>query len=376
MDSQQTIKKKTPLKRIVVKIGTSVLVDENKKISTAKIREIARQVRSIKSRGIDVVIVSSGAVACGMETMALLKKPKEIARKQALASIGQVLLMKMYRENFEREQMKVGQILLTHEDIKNRTRCINLMNTFDELLKMGIVPVINENDALSFTEIKFGDNDNLSALIAQITEADLLLLLSDVEGLFDCDPNVNPDACMIPVVRRIDTDIEKTATGTESEKSVGGMVSKLEAAKKAGWYGIPTRVVLGTKKDVILKVVEGEQIGTLFLPERRLARKKWWTAFAYKTKGVLWIDEGAEKAVVHNGKSLLPSGILESDGVFSIGECIEMKNSRGKVIAKGIINYSSSDVEKIKGLKSADIEKKLGHKYTEEIIHRDNMVII
>lgn len=367
---------KTPLKRIVVKIGTSVLVDENKKISTAKIREIAKQVRAIKARGIDVVIVSSGAVACGMETMSLVKKPKEIAKKQALASIGQVLLMKMYRENFEREQMKVGQVLLTHEDIKNRTRCINLMNTFDELLRMGIVPVINENDALSFTEIKFGDNDNLSALIAQITEADLLLLLSDVEGLFDCDPNVNPGACMISVVKKIDQDIEKTATGTGSEKSVGGMVSKLEAAKKAGCYGIPTRVVLGTRKDVILKVVEGEPIGTLFLPERRLARKKWWTAFAYKTKGILWIDDGAEKAVVHNGKSLLPSGILRADGVFSSGECIEMKNSRGQVIAKGISNYSSSDVEKIKGLKSADIEKKLGHKYTEEIIHRDNMVII
>ena len=367
---------KTPLKRIVVKIGTSVLVDENKKISTVKIQEIARQVRAIKSRNIDVVIVSSGAVACGMETMKLSKKPKEISKKQALASIGQVLLMKMYRENFELEQMKVGQILLTHEDIKNKTRCINLMNTFNTLLKMGIVPVINENDALSVTEIKFGDNDNLSALIAQITEADLLLLLSDVEGLFDRDPNVNPGARMIPVVKKIDQEVEKTATGTGSEKSVGGMVSKLEAARKAGWYGIPTRVVLGTKKDIILKAIDGKPVGTLFLPERRLARKKWWTAFAYKPKGVFWIDEGAEKAVVLHGKSLLPSGIVRTDGVFSSGECVEMKNSRGEVIAKGISNYSSSDVDKIKGLRSADIEKKLGHKYTEEIIHRDNMVVI
>ena len=364
------------IKRLVVKIGTSVLVDDGKKISTGKIKDIARQVKAIKAMNIDVIIVSSGAIACGMETVGLAKKPKEIAKRQALASIGQVLLMKMYRENFEKEEIKVGQILLTHEDIKNRTRCINLMNTLDTLLAMGIVPVINENDALSFTEIKFGDNDNLSALIAQIADADLLLLLSDVEGLFDCDPNTNPTACMISVVQKIDEDIERVATGTGSEKSVGGMVSKLEAAKKAGWYGIPTRVVLGTRKDVILKVVEGRQIGTLFLPERKLARKKWWTAFAFKPKGTIWIDEGAERAVVHNGKSLLPSGIVRADGAFMSGECIEMKNMQGEIIAKGITNYSSSDVEKIKGFKSVDIEKKLGYKYTEEIIHRDNMVII
>jgi glutamate 5-kinase len=367
---------KSSIKRLVVKIGTSVLVDGNKKISTDKIKAIARQVRAIKAMNIDVIIVSSGAIACGMETVGLTRKPKEIAKRQALASIGQVLLMKMYRENFEKEDIKVGQILLTHEDIKNRVRCINLMNTLDMLIEMGIVPVINENDALSFTEIKFGDNDNLSALIAQIADADLLLLLSDVEGLFDCDPNENPRACMIPVVKKIDKDIEKTATGTGSEKSVGGMVSKLEAAKKAGLYGIPTRIVLGTKKDVILKVVEGQAIGTLLLPERKLGRQKWWTAFAFKPKGVLWIDEGAERAVVHNGKSLLPSGIVKADGAFTSGECIEMKNARGEVIAKGITNYSSSDIEKIQGLKSVDIEKKLGYKYTEEIVHRDNMVVI
>jgi glutamate 5-kinase len=219
MVSDKMKNNKFSIKRLVVKIGTSVLVDENKKISTNKIKAIARQVRAIKAMDIDVIIVSSGAIACGMETVGLTKKPKEIAKKQALASVGQVLLMKMYRENFEKESMKVGQILLTHEDIKNRVRCINLMNTLDTLIEMGIVPVINENDALSFTEIKFGDNDNLSALIAQIVDADLLLLLSDVEGLFDCDPNENPRACMIPVVKKIDKDIEKTATGTGSEKA-------------------------------------------------------------------------------------------------------------------------------------------------------------
>ncbi len=374
---QSTMKRKvTGFKRLVLKIGTSILLDENRKISTTKIKEIARQVKVARKKGIQVIIVSSGAVACGMETVGLVKKPKEIAKKQALASIGQVLLMKMYRENFEKLEMKVGQVLLTHEDIKNKTRCINLTNTLDALLHMGIVPVINENDALSFTEIKFGDNDNLSALIAQIVEGDLLLLLSDVEGLFDCDPNDNPRARMIPVVKKIDRELEQFATGTGSEKSVGGMASKLEAAKKAGSYGIPTRIVLGTKKDIILKVIEGEDPGTLFLPERKLARKKWWTAFAFKPKGALWVDEGAEQAVVHNGKSLLPSGVTRADGAFTSGECVEMKNPQGDIIARGITNYSSSDVDRIKGLKSTDIEKQLGYKYTAEIIHRDNMVII
>lgn len=364
------------MNRLVIKIGTSVLLDENKKISTNKIREIARQVKKIKEKGVHVIIVSSGAVGCGMELVGINRKPKEIAKKQALASIGQVLLMKMYRENFEKKGMKVSQILLTHEDIKNRVRCLNLTNTLDTLLKMNIVPVINENDALSFTEIKFGDNDNLSAMIAQIADADLLLILSDVEGLFDRDPNRYPDARMIPVVHKITEEIEGTAAQSASEKSVGGMISKLEAAKKAGMYGIPTRVVLGGSKDIILKIVDGRQIGTLFLPGHKLTRRKWWTAFAFKPKGTIWVDGGAERAIVENGKSLLPSGIAAIEGHFTSGDCVEMKNESGAVIAKGIANYSSSEMEKIKGLKSLDIEKRLGYKYTEEVIHRDNMVVI
>lgn len=364
------------MNRLVIKIGTSVLLDDEKRISPGKIRDIALQVKKVKEKGIDVIIVSSGAIGCGMETVGIKKKPKEIAKRQALASIGQVLLMKMYRESFEKKGMKVSQILLTHEDIKNRVRCLNLTNTLDTLLGMDIVPVINENDALSFTEIKFGDNDNLSALIAQIVSADLLLILSDVEGLFERDPNRYPDAKMIPVVRRIDEDIEATAAQTGSEKSVGGMISKLEAAKKAGLYGIPTRVVLGGKKKVILNVVDGSEVGTLFLPGRKLARRKWWTAFAFKPKGAVWVDDGAERAVVGNGKSLLPSGIMKIEGHFASGDCIEMRNTSGAVVARGLANYSSSEMERIKGLKSVDIEKELGYKYTEEVVHRDNMVLI
>lgn len=364
------------MKRIVLKIGTSVLLDEDNEISFDMMKRFARQVKAAKDMAIDVIIVSSGAIACGMETLGLRKKPKEIEKRQALASIGQVRLMKMYTEAFERERMRVGQVLLTHEDIKSKSRCLNLMNTLNSLLAMDIVPIINENDALSFTEIKFGDNDNLSALIAQIVDADILFLLSDVDGLFDKDPAKHPDAQMIKVVQRIDEGIEQLAEGTKSEKSVGGMVSKIEAAKKAAYYGIPTRVVRGDSKNIILRVLQGEEVGTLFLSGKKLARSKWWTAFAYKVRGVVWVDKGAEEAITHGGKSLLPSGVVKTQGDFRRGECIEVTNMDGKVIAKGISNYSSPDVNKIKGLKSVDIKRKLGYKYTEEIVHRDNMVLM
>ena len=364
------------MKRVVIKIGTSVLVNKQKTVSTEMIEKIAKQVRTLKDMGIDVIIVSSGAIACGMESLGLTRKPKEIDKRQALASVGQVMLMNMYKETFEKEMIKVGQILLTHEDIKSKNRCLNLTNTLNTLLAMNIVPIINENDALSFEEIRFGDNDNLSALIAQISDTDSLFLLSDVEGLFEQDPKKYANARMIRVVKRITEDIEKLADGTRSEKSIGGMVSKIEAAKKAGYYGISTRVVRGDIENVVPRIIKGEHIGTLFLPERKLARKKWWTAFAFKVRGIIWVDEGAEKALVYHGKSLLPSGIVKTEGDFRRGECIELHNTADKVIAKGITNYSSSDVNKVKGLKSIDIEKKLGYKYTEEIIHRDNMVVI
>ncbi|HEY3275643.1 MAG TPA: glutamate 5-kinase [Syntrophorhabdaceae bacterium] len=365
------------IKRVVVKIGTSVLLDKEKKVSMGKMESIARQVKAVKDMGIEVAVVTSGAVACGMESLNLKKRPKEIEKRQALASIGQVVLMKMYRETFEREKMRVGQILMTHEDIKSKVRCLNLTNTLNSLIGLNTIPIINENDALSFTEIKFGDNDNLSALIAQICSADLLLLLSDVEGLFDKDPTKHAGARMIKVVKKIDNDIEKLADGTHSEKSIGGMVSKLEAAKKAGNYGISTRIVSGDVKDVIVQVIKGADVGTLFLPERKLARSKWWTAFAFKPKGEVLVDEGAEQAILHNGRSLLPTGVVKAEGDFRRGECIEVGNLKGEVIARGITNYSSSDMQKIKGMKSGEIEKKLGDKYTTaEVIHRDNMVIL
>ncbi len=364
------------VRRMVLKIGTSVLLDEKKRVSRTRMLDFARQIKAVRERSVDVILVSSGAVACGMETMGLKRKPKEIARKQALASVGQVALMAMYMDAFSEAGLSTSQILLTHEDTQSNERCINLLNTIDALLDMGVVPIINENDTLSFEEIMFGDNDNLSALIAQITSADLLVLLSDVEGLYEKDPKHHPDARIIKTVRHIDERVEAYAQGTNSEKSVGGMKSKLEAAKKAADYGIPTRLVSGSLKDVVLKAVAGDKVGTLFAAAKRMSRKECWIAFAFKPKGKLAIDRGAQKALVESGKSLLPSGILVVEGAFSRGECVEVMDGDSRIIARGIANYSSADIDRIKGSKSIEIEKKLGYKYTAEVIHRDNMVIL
>jgi glutamate 5-kinase len=362
--------------RVVLKIGTSVLVDHENRISKARAEDFARQIKAVKDQGIEVIIVSSGAIACGMETINLKRRPKEVAKKQALASIGQIVLMRMYMDAFIQVGLTASQILLTHEDIKSRSRCISLMNTFDTLLSMGTVPIVNENDALSFKEIKFGDNDNLSALIAQITDANLLILLSDVEGLFEKDPKQYPDARMIKTVRKIDERIESLAQGTNNEKSVGGMKSKLEAAKKAGNYGVSTRLVKGDVTNVVPRVLAGEDIGTLFKARKKLTRKQCWIAFAFKAKGRVFIDDGAQDALLSKGKSLLPSGIVKLEGDFARGDCIEVADLGSRLIARGIANYSSTDIGKIRGSKSIEIERKLGYKYTEEVIHRDNMVIL
>lgn len=362
-------------KRVVLKIGSSLLLNERAQISRKFLRDIAGQVKKMKERKIEAIIVSSGAIACGMKILGIKKKPKEIQKKQAIASCGQVYLMELYRKAFEKEGLKIGQILMTHEDIKDRKRCFNLTNTLNVLLSMGIIPIVNENDSISFEEIRFGDNDNLSALIAQITDADLLILLSDVEGLYDRDPKRYGNANIIKAVQRIDREIENIAEGTRSERSIGGMKSKIEAAKKAVYFGIPTRIVKGDEKDVILRLLDGEDIGTLFLPQKRLSRKEWLLAFAFKSKGSIIIDVGAKKAIIFEGKSLLPSGIRQVKGEFLRGDCVEIEDEEGKLLARGITNYSSKEIEMIKGFKSIDIEKKLGYKYTDEIIHRNNMVV-
>jgi glutamate 5-kinase len=285
--------------------------------------------------------------------------------------------MNIYEDYFSRYQQMVAQVLLTHDDLSHRRRFLNARNTLLTLLELGIIPIINENDTVVVDEIKFGDNDNLSALITNLIGADLLVILTDIDGLCDSDPRVNPNAKCIPLVEDIDGDIEGIIGETKNEMSVGGMISKIQAARKASRFGIPTVVARGTKDGILHQILKGKEIGTLILPKgEALSSRKHWIAFNPKPKGDLIVDEGAKKAVVQRGKSLLPSGVVKIKGSFDRGDLVTCVGPRGKEFARGLVNYSASELEKIKGLRSDRIEIALGYKYSDEVIHRNDLVVL
>ena len=285
--------------------------------------------------------------------------------------------MNIYENYFSRYQQMVAQVLLTHDDLSHRRRFLNARNTLLTLIELGIIPIINENDTVAVDEIKFGDNDNLSALITNLIEADLLIILTDIEGLCDSDPRANPNARCISLVEDIDADTEQIAGGTKSQMSVGGMVSKIQAARKASRFGIPTVVAHGTKEEVLHQILKGKEIGTLILPKSEaLSSRKHWIAFNPKPKGDLIVDDGAKKAIVQKGKSLLPSGVVKIKGGFDRGDLVTCLGPRGKEFARGLVNYSATELEKIKGLRSDQIESVLGYKYSDEVIHRDDLVVL
>jgi glutamate 5-kinase len=271
----------------------------------------------------------------------------------------------------------VAQVLLTHDDLSHRRRFLNARNTLLTLLGLGIIPIINENDTVAVDEIKFGDNDNLSALITNLIGADLLVILTDIDGLCDSDPRVNPNARCIFLVEDIDRNINGIVGQTKNEMSVGGMISKIEAARKASRFGIPTVVARGTKDGILHQILKGKEIGTLILPKgEALSSRKHWIAFNPRPRGDLFVDEGAKKAVVQRGKSLLPSGVVRIKGSFDRGDLVTCVGPRGKEFARGLVNYSASELEKIKGLRSVQIETALGYKYSDEVIHRDDLVVL
>jgi glutamate 5-kinase len=285
--------------------------------------------------------------------------------------------MNIYESYFSRYQQMVAQVLLTHDDLSNRRRFLNARNTLLTLLELGIIPVINENDTVVVDEIKFGDNDNLSALITNLIGADLLLVLTDIDGLCDSDPKANPHARCIPLVEDIDMDMGGIVGETTSQMSVGGMISKIQAARKASRFGIPTVVAQGTKEGVLRQVLKGKEVGTLILPKgEALSSRKHWIAFNPKPKGDVIVDDGAKKAIVQKGKSLLPSGVTRVRGVFDRGDLVTCLGPRGKEFARGLVNYSASELEKIKGHRSHEIETTLGYKYCDEVIHRDDLVVL
>jgi len=364
------------MKRIVIKIGSNILASAEHGLDAKRLHAIAADISKASKDGREIVIVSSGAVAAGLKKLGLLRKPDDIMLKQAAAAIGQSSLMHAYEKSFAEFGKKVAQVLLTRDDIADRRRYINAKNTLLTLINYRVIPVINENDPVAVDEIKFGDNDMLAALVAGLVEADMLVILSDVNGLYSKDPS-KKGATIINEVKNITPDIEKLAGGRGSAVGTGGMYSKLLAAKQAVKNGIPVVIMNGKKAGLVSGLLDGKKAGTYFEPEaQHLSSRKGWIAYGVRTKGSIFLDEGAERALTELGRSLLPSGITKVEGNFSVGEYVKCIGPGGRNVAKGLTNYSSSDLEKIKGGKTSAIEKVLGYKYSDEVIHRDNLVIV
>ncbi|GAB4387394.1 MAG: glutamate 5-kinase [Thermodesulfovibrionales bacterium] len=364
--------------RIVVKIGSNIVTKGGDGLNERRVRAIAAGVARLQGMGHEVVIVSSGAIAAGMKRLGLKSKPRDIMGKQASAAVGQPALMWLYERSFKRFGKTVAQVLLTRDGLSDRVPYINSKNTLRALIARGVVPVINENDTVATDEIRFGDNDQLAAMVAALIEADRLVILSDVAGLYTEDPRRNPKARLIRTVESITDDIRKKARPSSgSAVGTGGMYSKLLAAERAMRAGITVNIIDGSKPRLLVSLIRGGRHGTEFRPrESRLPARKGWIAFGIRTKGSLVLDDGAVKALTELGRSLLPSGIVAVEGAFHTGDAVYCLDARGNRLAKGLANYSSAEISKIKGKKTSEIEQALGYRYSDEVIHRDNVVIL
>ncbi|MGY0373781.1 glutamate 5-kinase [Clostridium sp. JNZ J1-5] len=365
------------VKRIVVKVGTSTLTHSTGLLNLNRIENLVRQLSDIHNRGIEVILVSSGAIGAGIGKLGLKTRPKTIPEKQASAAVGQGILLHMYEKLFSEYGKIVGQILLTRDDVSHRMRFLNASNTFYALLEQGVIPIVNENDAIVVDEIKFGDNDTLSAMVASLVAADLLVLLTDIDGLYDSNPKTNPNAKFINHVKEITDEIVAAADGAGSSLGTGGMITKINAGKIATTSGSAMVIVNGDAPNVLNDILDGKEIGTFFEGQKRpLQARKHWMAFGTNPSGCVVVDEGAEKALMDHHKSLLPKGILSVDGTFSEGEVISILNTKGEEIGHGVTNYNSSDIDAIKKLDSCHIEEKLGYKNYDVVIHSNNMVTL
>lgn len=364
------------IKKVVVKVGTSTLTKADGNLNVEKIKKIVFELSSLSDKGYDVVLVTSGAVGAGMGKLNLLEKPKALSEKQAVAAVGQVSLMHLYQTLFEEHSKIIGQLLLTKLDFADRKRYLIARNVCNTLLSKKIIPIINENDAVVADEIKVGDNDTISALVSGLIDADLLIILSDVEGLYNKNPQKYKDAILFETVNKIDAEIRTMAGGEGSKFGTGGMSTKIIAAEMATKIGTNLVIASGEDPKNISRIVEKENIGTLFIKEsKRISSRKYWLAYGPHKKGVLLVDEGAEKAI-RKGSSLLPVGVKAVEGSFDRGTVLKITNLKDELIATGISNYSSEEIDLIKGRKSETIEKILGHKYDDVIIHIDNMLVI
>jgi glutamate 5-kinase len=366
--------------RIVVKVGTSTLTHPNGRLHFQRMDALARQLTDLRNSGREVVLVSSGAVGAGLGRLGISGKPKTMPERQAAAAIGQGLLMQIYTKIFGEYNQVVAQVLLTREDLDHRLRYLNARNTLNTLLGYGVIPIVNENDTVATDELDylhFGDNDKLSALVASAICADLLILLSDIDGLYDRDPRRYSNASRLELVESITPEIAAGAGGAGTARGTGGMTSKLEAAKIITHSGSTMILADGSVTNIIDRIIQGETVGTLFMPrESSLLERKRWIAFAGCPAGTLKIDEGAAIALLERGKSLLPSGIVNVIGEFSPGDLVRVVDGYDREIARGLSNYGASDLCRIIGRKSSEITKILGHKSYDEVIHRNNMVCL
>ncbi|MCS6862229.1 MAG: glutamate 5-kinase [Abditibacteriales bacterium] len=359
------------MQNIVVKVGTSTLTQASGKLDTNYIAALVGQLTCLHKEGKRVVLVTSGAIRSGLTALGLTRA-RTVPEKQAAAAVGQSLLMHTYIELFRQHGIVAAQVLLTREDVADRQRFLNARNTFRQLFAFGALPIVNENDTVSVEEIRFGDNDMLAALVAIVTEADAVILLSDVEGFY------LPGASQpLAVVSRITPDLMKAAGGAGSANSTGGMVTKLDAARVAMASGKPLIIAHGREPNVVLRLASGERLGTRFEPQpQSLTARQRWIAFGRKPKGALVVNPGAKEKLIAHGKSLLPVGIVKVEGNFEVGDLVSLVDTHGVEFARGLTNYSSADTMKIIGLRTSQIAKVLGHKDFDEVVHRDNLVII
>ena len=366
-------------RRVVAKLGTSLLTGGGDCLDEEIMSSLVHQMAHLHNRGLELLLVSSGAIAAGRHELGLTQKIKGVPLNQVLASVGQSRLMQVYDRLFNRQGVTVAQALLTRTDLCDRAGYLNARNTLLALLELRVLCIINENDVVSTDEIKearFGDNDNLSAMVANLVDADLLLILGEVGGLYTADPSCEPGACLIPQVERINSNIENLAASTASRLGVGGMVTKIEAAKLATASGVTMVIANGKEKDVISRVVAGEDLGTRFLPvASKLESRKRWMLSGLSTRGGLVVDEGAAQALRKNKRSLLAAGIGQVRGKFQRGDIVNIYDPEGSRLGCGITNYGSADVEAIKGVHSQKIVALLGYDYGSEVVHRNNLVI-
>ena len=373
MNTREQIK---DAKRIVVKVGTSTLLYPNGKINLYRIEHLARELSDLASQGREVILVTSGAIGAGMVRMGLSERPDSMQEKQALASVGQVLLMHLYDKFFTEYGQVAGQVLLTKENFANHNQYINARNTLMAMLKSGIIPVINENDAVTVAEVKIGDNDTLSATVAAIVDADVLIILSDIDGVYDANPQTHPEAKLLSEIKEITSGVEAMAGGAGSAVGTGGMATKIEAAKIATAAGVTMFIASGGENGMLSRIIAGEDVGTVFPPkDAHLRARKGWLAFGKRISGILVVDEGCVKAL-KKGSSLLAASILATEGEYTAGSTVRVLTADYQEIARGTIAYDAAAVAKIKGRKTSDFTDILDGEIHDEVIHRDNMVLM